>query len=202
MMSGTRQVWRRSAKARSERVRATQRRIEGRRRRFKALNRPRPPLRKLVTLGFGVFAATVVGGAAIIAVRPAGVIRAAPITAAPQIEIAPLTERRLEGRIRVIDGDTIEAEGERIRIANIDTPEMPPKSRCAAEAILAGRATSNLEDMVAAAYEVTFTPNLGRERDVYGRLLGRVAVDGVDVGRAQIEAGLAAPWRGHKAEWC
>jgi endonuclease YncB( thermonuclease family) len=56
--------------------------------------------------------------------------------------------------------------------------------------------------MMAGAYEVTFTPNYGRERDLYGRLLGRVAVDGVDVGRAQIEAGLAAPWRGHNAEWC
>jgi hypothetical protein len=33
---------------------------------------------------------------------------------------------------------------------------------------------------MAGAYEVTFIPNYGRERDVYGRLLGRVMVDGVD----------------------
>lgn len=110
--------------------------------------------------------------------------------------------RPLTGQIRVVDGDTIRVAGERIRIANIDTPEMPPRSRCAAEAILAGRAKSNLEAMVAQAYEAHFIPSLGRERDAYGRLLGRVELDGVDVGRAQLEAGLAQRWMGQHAQWC
>jgi micrococcal nuclease len=110
--------------------------------------------------------------------------------------------RPLVGRIKVIDGDTVRIEGQRIRIANIDTPEMPPRSRCTAEAILAGRATSNLEAMVNGGYEFTFIPDLWRKRDAYGRLLGRMEIDGEDVGRAQMEAGLARRWMGRRMPWC
>jgi endonuclease YncB( thermonuclease family) len=56
--------------------------------------------------------------------------------------------------------------------------------------------------MVDHSYEVVFIPNWGRERDVYGRLLGRVEIDGEDVGEAQLKAGLAQRWMGKRAEWC
>jgi hypothetical protein len=145
-MANTPREWRRNARSRAQRLRAANRRIKFVRRRFKVFNRARPPVRRLVMLGLAVFAGTVLGGAAILAVRPTGLGGGAPNSPVPKLETAKLSERRLEDRIRVIDGDTIEAAGERIRIANIDTPEMPPKSRCAAEAILAGRATSGSHD--------------------------------------------------------
>jgi micrococcal nuclease len=111
-------------------------------------------------------------------------------------------ERTLSGRIKVIDGDTVRVGRERIRIAGIDSPEMPPKSRCSREAILAGQAKSRLEAMVSEGYEIVFIPKLGEERDAYGRLLGRIEIDGQDVGRAQLAAGLAQPWHGRHAQWC
>jgi len=105
--------------------------------------------------------------------------------------------------IAVVDGDTVRlSSGEKIRISNIDTPETPPRSSCSEEARLAQAATANLRSMVAGARDVRFVPDWDRERDVYGRLLGRVVIDGVDVGEAQIAAGLAQRWEGHRAWWC
>ncbi len=109
----------------------------------------------------------------------------------------PLTDN-----VRVVDGDTLRVDGERIRIASIDTPEMPPNSRCAAEAVLAERAKANLERMVGTGRQFAFVPNFGRERDVYGRLLGSVLIDGEEVGHAQLKAGLAQRWMGRHAVWC
>jgi endonuclease YncB( thermonuclease family) len=105
--------------------------------------------------------------------------------------------------ITVVDGDTVRLSGgEKIRISNIDTPETPPRSSCPEEARLAQAATTNLRSMVAGARDVRFVPDGDRERDVYGRLLGRVVINGVDVGEAQIAAGLAQRWQGHRAWWC
>ena len=151
--------------------------------------RRRAPLLQ-AALFVGVFAATVVGGL----VWTSGV--------RPLAWFEKQRSQPLSGNVRVIDGDTIRVDGERIRIASIDTPEMPPHSRCAAEAVLAQRAKANLEQMVASGRQFAFIPNLGRERDVYGRLLGGVVIDGVDVGRAQLEAGLAQRWMGQHAVWC
>jgi endonuclease YncB( thermonuclease family) len=56
--------------------------------------------------------------------------------------------------------------------------------------------------MVAGAGDMAFISDQSRTRDVYGRLLGRIEVDGVDVGQAQIAAGLAQAWTGAKGWWC
>lgn len=111
--------------------------------------------------------------------------------------------RPILAAITVVDGDTVRlSSGEKIRISNIDTPETPPRSSCSEEARLAQAATANLRSMVSGARDVRFIPDWDRERDVYGRLLGRVVINGVDVGEAQIAAGLAQRWQGHRAWWC
>src|SRR3954470_14909477 len=52
--------------------------------------------------------------------------------------------RTVEGQqIRVIDGDTFDIGGERVRVAGIDAPETHP-SRCANEAALGAAATQKL----------------------------------------------------------
>jgi endonuclease YncB( thermonuclease family) len=192
-MGADHRIWRRYAARRARQEQNQADRLARVRRRFRAKTRRKPSWRTLAVMGAAVIVTTVPIGTAIL-MAGRGEHAAWSLNGS--------VERRLVGPIRIIDGDTIEAEGERIRISNIDTPEKPPRSRCAAEAILAGRATAHLEAMIADGYEVTFTPHLGRERDAYGRLLGRVAVDGLDVGRAQLNAGLAATWRGRKAKWC
>lgn len=100
--------------------------------------------------------------------------------------------------VRVIDGDTIDVAGERVRLVNIDTPEMPPKARCAAEADGALRARDRLQALVASG-DVALA-RTGTDR--YGRTLAHVSVDGADVGHALIAAGLARPWEGRRRTWC
>lgn len=104
--------------------------------------------------------------------------------------------------VRVIDGDTVEiAGGEHVRILNIDTAEMPPRSRCDREQRLALAAKARLGELVASADEIVLS-SAGRDRDRYGRQLRLVRIDGQDVGDVLIREGLAQPWRGHRAEWC
>lgn len=44
---------------------------------------------------------------------------------------------------------------------------------------------------------------IDRDRDVYGRLLRNVAVDGQDVGEAMLSAALARSYHGEKRQgWC
>lgn len=104
-------------------------------------------------------------------------------------------------RARVIDGDTIEntATGERIRLANIDTPETGERAQCAAERDAGERATREARNLISTS-TVSVDPT-GRV-DSYGRTIARVRVDGRDMGRILIDRGLARPWRGRREPWC
>ena len=91
----------------------------------------------------------------------------------------------------VIDGDTIWWQGEKIRIAEIDTPEMD--GRCAAERALARQAQARLVELLA-EHPVRFK-RVGVDR--YGRTLATFGA----VSEALISEGLAQPWEERK-EWC
>lgn len=103
-------------------------------------------------------------------------------------------------RIYVIDGDTIEASGERYRIANIDTPEMGGGARCPAERRHGARATQRARVLINSARRVE-TRNVGRT-DAYGRTIAYILIDGRDLGEALIADGFARPWRGRRQPWC
>ncbi|MCZ8312355.1 MAG: thermonuclease family protein [Magnetospirillum sp.] len=100
-----------------------------------------------------------------------------------------------------IDGDTIVCSRETIRIENIDAAEMPPHARCAHEADLAIRAKLFIVDRLARG-RIELVRDQKRPRDRYGRTLALVKVDGVDLGEALIQAGLARPWEGKRRAWC
>jgi micrococcal nuclease len=111
------------------------------------------------------------------------------------------------GKLRVIDGDTFEVDGETIRIANIDTPEMAPRAKCLAEANLAEIAKGELDGILGASWSGSgsaILPTIDRgEPDRYGRTLARVvAVSGKDVGQELVTRGVAVPWAGRRADWC
>lgn len=114
-----------------------------------------------------------------------------PPTAAAEMQLA-------RGDIRVTDGDTIRVGAERIRIANIDTPEMPGRARCAYEADRALAAKARLTQILSGG-EITIARD-GVDR--YGRTLATLRVNGRDVGEQLVAEGAAQRWRGHKAEWC
>ncbi len=103
------------------------------------------------------------------------------------------------GGVTVTDGDTIRIAGERIRIENIDTPELGDGAECLAERRLADMAHSAAAAMFAEGGEVRVARS---GEDQYGRTLARVSVGGRDFGRAMISAGYAEPWTGRRVDWC
>lgn len=108
-------------------------------------------------------------------------------------------------RLYVHDGDTVRlATGERVRLAGIDTPELPPRAACDREARLALEAKARLLDLVRNGRQVTLhrPPAERRNVDRYGRLLRDLRVNGRDAGDILVAEGLAQVWRGRKAEWC
>lgn len=101
--------------------------------------------------------------------------------------------------VEVIDGDTFDYGNIRIRIADIDTPEV--RGRCAYERELAARATSRMRTLlVAGPFELERTGT--RDVDRYGRSLRIVTRDGHSLGDTMVAEGLARPWRGRREPWC
>lgn len=100
--------------------------------------------------------------------------------------------------LRVIDGDTFDYGGERIRIADIDTPEV--RGRCPEERAQAALATRRLRALLAAGpFELVRS---GRDEDRYGRKLRIVVRDGRSIGDMLVAEGLARTWTGRREPWC
>jgi micrococcal nuclease len=103
--------------------------------------------------------------------------------------------------VRAIDGDTIEIDGETIRILNIDTPEIR-HAQCDAERRLGEVAKSRVRQLLASGAISIRRGDGGRMTDKYGRTLAVVDVDGIDLGKQLIAEGLARPWTGKRQPWC
>lgn len=111
---------------------------------------------------------------------------------------------RCEGPVRitcVVDGDTIWLNGQKIRIADIDTPEVSEPG-CPAEAAKGAQATARLEQLLnAGAFTVAPNPD-GRDEDRYGRKLRVLTRNGKSIGQMLVAEGLAHEWGGGKRSWC
>ena len=100
----------------------------------------------------------------------------------------------------VVDGDTIWHQGTKIRIADIDTPEVS-EPRCSSEAALGAKATKRLLQLVnLGPFEVQAWP--GRDEDKYGRKLRVLLRDGRSLGDILVNEGLARTWNGRRQTWC
>jgi len=102
------------------------------------------------------------------------------------------------GVASVIDGDTIEIHGERIRLLDMDAPETRQLCQDAAGADYrcGQKAALLLSDFID---QRTVTCDWSR-RDRYGRILGRCTVAGRDVGLWLVQRGWAVPYRDCKCE--
>ena len=99
----------------------------------------------------------------------------------------------------VVDGDTIWLDGAKIRIADINTPEVSDP-QCAAEARLARRATIRLQTLL---NQGSFALDaIDRDEDTYGRKLRIITRGGTSLGEQLVAEGLAEPWRGRRSGWC
>lgn len=101
----------------------------------------------------------------------------------------------------VVDGDTIWYRGAKIRIADLDTPEVS-KPACAGEAAMGRRATARLQALLNAG-PFTLEPNpFGESEDRYGRSLMVVTRGGESLGAVLVAEGLAEAWGGPRKAWC
>ncbi|OYX50398.1 MAG: hypothetical protein B7Y97_07565 [Sphingomonas sp. 32-66-10] len=137
----------------------------------------------------------------------AGIVGGLAWTMLPAAEPAPAAATRTSfgfchsggGDDCVVDGDTFRMAGDKIRIADIDTPETHP-ARCPEEARLGAAATQRLQALLNSG-TVTLHP-IDRDTDRHGRKLRRVEVNGRGVGDTLIAEGLARPYRGRRMGWC
>ncbi|HTQ12561.1 MAG TPA: thermonuclease family protein [Rhizomicrobium sp.] len=109
--------------------------------------------------------------------------------------------------VRVIDGDTFEAEARiwlnqtvdvRVRIMGIDAPEL--RARCDGERVRAEAARAWLARRLEGA-DVELSDV--RDDKYGGRIDAAVRDRGGDVGAAMLKAGLARPYHGERRQgWC
>lgn len=100
----------------------------------------------------------------------------------------------------VIDGDTIRHHGVKIRLADIDAPEVQ-SPKCASERERGERATRRLLELMNGG-PVQMARYDSRDEDVYGRKLRVIARDGRSLGGILVAEGLARPWDGARRSWC
>jgi endonuclease YncB( thermonuclease family) len=148
-----------------------------------------------------------IGIAAGFAIINAGLERPAflaEIAEAPGTRMTGSGDYRLCGKANrsdcVIDGDTIRYGGVKVRLADIDAPEIfSPK--CASEAALGQRATQRLAELMSAGpFEVVHSG--GRDEDIYGRKLRVIERGGRSVADTLVAEGLARRWDGARRSWC
>lgn len=110
-----------------------------------------------------------------------------------------LAELIIAGTLFAVDGDTLALGQERIRLENVDTPELHP-CRCPAECALAEKAkTFTQAALDRGPVRVERIPRVDR----YGRSIARVTIGGRDLGEMLIAAGLGRPYRGERRNpWC
>ena len=99
----------------------------------------------------------------------------------------------------VVDGDTFWFDSQKIRIADIDTPELS-LPRCEAEREKGEVAKARLLVLLNAG---KFSLSTGlRDEDKYGRKLRTVTRAGRSLGSMLVDEGLARRWDGARHPWC
>jgi endonuclease YncB( thermonuclease family) len=95
----------------------------------------------------------------------------------------------------------VRADGSTWRLVGFNTPESGREARCDKERDLAAAATARLRHLIANGranlerVACACAPGTeGTDRCNYGRLCGRLTVDGSDVARIMIDAKLAEPY--------
>ncbi len=100
-----------------------------------------------------------------------------------------------------VNGDTLTAGAETIRILNIDAPETR-NAKCDAERRLGHVAKRRLQELLDAGDVVVTRGDGNRMTDRYGRTLARISAQGQDIGERLVDEELARPWTGRRRSWC
>ncbi|MEZ5936835.1 MAG: thermonuclease family protein [Hyphomonadaceae bacterium] len=105
----------------------------------------------------------------------------------------------LSGTASVIDADTIEIHGERIRFDGIDAPESGQRCKDASGALYrCGQQAANALDTLIGDNQVSCRP---KGRDRYDRMLAQCFVRGQDINRWLVARGHALAYRQYSMEY-
>ena len=104
----------------------------------------------------------------------------------------PADAQDIVGRASVIDGDTIEIHGTRIRLHGIDAPESVQLCRNAdSDLYQCGAEAASSLDALIGGRQVRCAPV---DQDRYHRTVAVCYVDGIDLGQWLVSSGLALDW--------
>jgi endonuclease YncB( thermonuclease family) len=104
----------------------------------------------------------------------------------------------LEGRARVVDGDTIEVAGRRVRLHGIDAPERDQACERGGRRYACGEEAARALAELVAGRDVRCA---GRGEDQYGRVIAVCRADGTDLGEAMVRAGWAVAFRRYAEDY-
>jgi endonuclease YncB( thermonuclease family) len=102
------------------------------------------------------------------------------------------------GDARVLDGDTIDIAGERVRLHGIDAPETRQTCSVSGVAYDCGRNATRMLSGMVGGQEVTCK---GKRRDRYGRLLAVCYVGDEDVNAKMVRDGWALAYRRYAKDY-
>lgn len=108
-------------------------------------------------------------------------------------------EAALIGQVSVIDGDTLDMRGQRIRLHGVDAPESAQLCHApSGRPYRCGAAAANALSDFIARRPVTCDP---KDVDRYKRVVGRCSVDGVDLNGWLVRNGWALAYRQYSTSY-
>ncbi len=124
------------------------------------------------------------------------------LTAGPQDHEQALFDH-CHGDVRIdciVDGDTIWYRHQKIRLSDINAPEVSEPA-CDHELDLGEKATERMLELLNQG-RFSLIPLPGRDVDIYGRKLRAIMRGGRSLGGVLVAEGLAERWIGFRRDWC
>ncbi|MCR8546398.1 thermonuclease family protein [Salipiger sp. P9] len=113
--------------------------------------------------------------------------------------VSAAAEAGPSGRLRVIDGDTVDVGGTRVRLHGIDAPEAD--QMCGGNGSPMWACGAWVTGEVRARYDGRRARCEALDTDQYGRVVARCTVAGTDIGRALVRDGLAFAYRRYSMDY-
>lgn len=107
------------------------------------------------------------------------------------LSVAAIASQAAEPEVRVIDGDTIDLAGQRIRLFGIDAPEKGQICDERGQVRDCGAWSAMMLQNAIASFEVQCSTV---DRDRYGRLVSVCMANGVDLGAVMVQSGAATAY--------
>ncbi len=120
------------------------------------------------------------------------------LSVALSVGFPPLARAELSGPVEVLDGDTLEISGQRIRLFGIDAPDSRQTCERRSRAWACGaRATETLARLVGGRDVTCYE----RDRDAFGRVQAVCYAAGRELNAAMVRAGMALAYRDRPTDY-